>query len=432
MSKLHLQSKAASSSKKNKIQLASTFITAEMSTKIEEADYAYYVVNEGVRPPPDALYYVPSEDDIILNKDDKSWQRLIFPEDGDYRDYEEELYEKFEDYVDSRDIIIPNHVGKSLKLRFIQANHYKVEKAVEDLLTHLEWRRTNLPICLTTDQKRFLDEGLFYIHGRDKNFRPLNIFDPRVIIGKKADRDEVIMIVHFVLQFIIDNMFIPGKIENWVSIMDLSNLSINELPKQWLNSFIKSCQSNYKCRGVKSFILNASWGIRLVWKLVSPFVDAKVKQKMVFYDGPHCEEFINMFHPSQLEEKFGGTAPDLEVFWPPKEISKEYGVDPSKIQKKTRRYDDSADADVNDDESISNMEQAANGILNDSLVFNHKFRNLNEDTPVDVEEVKIGVVSEKMKKLQLRVKNKSKNKEDDEMSSLKNDSIKVRFFNTIF
>lgn len=246
MSKLSKETRIVTSTKKNKIQLASTIITAEMSTKIEEADYIYYVVNEGIRPPPDTLYFVPNEDDIILNKDDKSWQRLIFPEDAEYRDYEEEMYDKFEDYIDSNDIIIPNNVGKSLKMRFIQANHYKVEKAVEDLLTHLEWRRTNLPILLTTDQKRFLDEGMFYIHGRDRNFRPLNIFDPRVIIGKTADRDEVIMIVHFVLQFIIDNMFIPGKIENWVSIMDLSNLSINQLPKQWLNSFIKSCQSNYK------------------------------------------------------------------------------------------------------------------------------------------------------------------------------------------
>ena len=240
------RTKISTSSKKHGIQLSNTIITAEMSTKIEESDYVYYLVNEGIRPSQDAYYFVPNEDDIIFNKDDKSWQRLIFPEDGEYRDYEEEVYDKFEEYVDRKDIIIPNSIGKSVKMRFIQANHYKVEKAVEDLLTHLEWRRTYLPICLTTDQKRFLDEGMFYIHGRDRNLRPLNIFDPRVIIGKTADRDEVIMIVHFVLQFIIDNMFIPGKIENWISIMDLSNLSINQLPKQWLNSFIKSCQSNYK------------------------------------------------------------------------------------------------------------------------------------------------------------------------------------------
>lgn len=126
-----------------------------------------------------------------------------------------------------------------------------------------------------------------------------------------------------------------------------------------------------------------------------------------------------MFHPSQLEEKFGGTAPNLEVFWPPKEISKEYGVDPSKIKRKIRRYDDSADADLNDDESISNMEQAANGILNDSLIFKHKFRSLNEDIPVDVEEVKVGVISDKMKKLEFKINQKSREVDEDEIKTHK-------------
>jgi hypothetical protein len=48
---------------------------------------------------------------------------------------------------------------------------------------------------------------------------------------------------------------------------------------------------------------------------------------MVLLNGGYSEELVSLFHPSQLERKFGGEAEDLTVFWPPKEVSKEYGTD---------------------------------------------------------------------------------------------------------
>mmetsp|Transcript_11449 Transcript_11449/g.13000 ORF Transcript_11449/g.13000 Transcript_11449/m.13000 type:complete len:167 (+) Transcript_11449:867-1367(+) len=118
---------------------------------------------------------------------------------------------------------------------------------------------------------------------------------------------------------------------------------------------------------------------------------------MVFYYGSKCEELINEFHPSQLEQKFGGSAPDLDVFWPPKEISKEYGVDPSKI--KRPEYNGSADADFDDDESVSQMKISINQIMNEPLRFNHKLQNLNNDS-LNVEEIKFDLESEnKIKKM---------------------------------
>jgi hypothetical protein len=39
------------------------------------------------------------------------------------------------------------------------------------------------------------------------------------------------------------------------------------------------------------------------------------------------EDLLDMVHPSQLEEKFGGEADNLTEFWPPRAISDEYGHD---------------------------------------------------------------------------------------------------------
>jgi hypothetical protein len=382
-------------SKKQAIAIGQTILTQEMSTKVDEEDYIYYKVEDGVRPPKDSYHFEPSEEDMVLSPGTKHWQRLIFPEQKGYYEYEEEIYQQFQEHVEEQGLVLPPNVTKSAAIRFLQANHYKVKKAVDDILSHLEWRKTTLPIILTSTQKLFLDEGLFYVHGRDRNYRPLNVFDPRVIIGKTADRDEVIMIVHFVFQYIIDNMLIPGKVENWISLMDLSNLSISQLPKKWLTSFIKSCQANYKCRGVKSFVLNASWGIRAVWKMASPFVDSKVKQKISFQDGNKCEELVDMFHPSQLEKKFGGEAPNLDVYWPPHEVSKEYGVDQSKINRP--EYDGSADLHLDDEgDSVFDLgENESPGILRNSITFNNKL-NPQSRKPVKVEEIKLDEESQQI------------------------------------
>lgn len=362
-----------------------------MSTKVEENDYIYYKVEDGIRPPTDVAFFCPSEEDQVFNCGSADWQRLIFPANAEYYEYEEEVYQQFLDYVNQNEVVLPSMVDKSMTMRFLQANHYKVKKAVEDILSHLDWRKTTLPIILTSMQKQFLDEGMFYIHGRDKNFRPLNVFDPRVIIGKNADQDEVLMIVHFVLQYIIDNMLMPGKVENWVGLMDLSNLSLSAIPKKWLGGFIKSCQANYKCRGVKSFILNSTWGVRMIWKMVSPFVDSKVKQKIIFSDSNKCEEFIDMFHPSQLEKKFGGNARNLDIYWPPQEISTEYGVDPEKIVKPD--HDASADVHFDDeDDSVFGEEHNISPILAQSLNFNNKL-NPNNDA-INVDDIKIDSVSQ--------------------------------------
>jgi len=361
------------SEKQQQLQ-SSDYFTPEMSTKVDDASAAYYHVADGVRPSKAAYCYQPSDDDYILDRDNKNWQRLIFPEGGPYLEYEEEIFEELEEYVHENNIIVPSFVDKRAWIRFLQANHYKIGKTVEDLLSHLTWRKETLPICLSTMQKRFLDKGLFYIHGRDKNFRPLNVFDPRVLIGVTADRDEVLMVVHFVLQFIIDNMLVPGKVDNWVGLMDLSGLSISQLPKKWLNDFIKSCQSNYKCRGVKSFLLGASWGVRAVWSIAQAFVDSKVKQKLVFHGSPKCDELIGMFHPSQIEEKFGGTAKNLDVFWPPKEVSNEYGEDPDKIliQSDASEHDIADLSDDDEEMSIAGMEEHSPVILSQNIEFNNK------------------------------------------------------------
>ena len=95
-----------------------------------------------------------------------------------------------------------------------------------------------------------------------------------------------------------------------------------------------------------------------------------------------------MFHPSQLEKKFGGEAPNLDAYWPPHEVSKEYGVDQSKI--KRPEYDGSADLHLDDEgDSVFDLgEDESPEILRSSITFNNKL-NPQSQKPVKVEEIKL-------------------------------------------
>lgn len=94
----------------------------------------------------------------------------------------------------------------------------------------------------------------------------------------------------------------------------------------------------------------------------------------MFHEGARNDELIAMFHPSQLERKFGGKADNLDVFWPPQEVSTEYGVDSSKIKRPAKPiYDSSADVDMDDEDlSIINLERGSSNILTDTIRFNNK------------------------------------------------------------
>jgi len=73
------------------------------------------------------------------------------------------------------------------------------------------------------------------------------------------------------------------------------------------------------------FVLNTSFGIKLAWKVIEGFMAVHMKNKMMLSDKNTNDELLNMFHPSQLEKKFGGAAENVTVYWPPVMPSKTFG-----------------------------------------------------------------------------------------------------------
>lgn len=278
--------------------------------------------------------FEPGEDDILLFKDDPKWQRLIFPPHEGYREIELEKYEELEEYFEEHNIVIPAWVTKRMKMRNMQGNDFKIPVCAQKLVEHLEWREKNLPIILNDTQKLIIDSGLFYVHGRDRSLRPVSYFCPKIILGIKCELEESLLACHFIAHYVIENMMVVGKIENWVTILDLAKLGFTSLPKKWIIQFIKHFSTHMFARSRCMFLLNAGMAVSMMWSIVKIFVHHTTKSKLIFNKQSTDPILQEMVHPKQLQKQYGGEAEDVTVFWPPYIASDEYGVDKEKIKDK--------------------------------------------------------------------------------------------------
>jgi len=77
------------------------------------------------------------------------------------------------------------------------------------------------------------------------------------------------------------------------------------------------CAANMMYLLYRSFYLNASWGQNTAYKMVSPFLDPVIRAKIVITSDKTHPGIFELFHPSQIEKRFGGTAETPTNFWPP-------------------------------------------------------------------------------------------------------------------
>ena len=121
----------------------------------------------------------------------------------------------------------------------------------------------------------------------------------------------------FLYQYVRKVLLIPGQIEQWVTICDLNNMSMTSLPRKQILAFGNVCQANLMYFLFRSFYTHVGWGQRLFYKGVAMFIDEETKLKIVLDAGGAPEAMVRMFHPSQLEKRFGGQAETPTNFWPP-------------------------------------------------------------------------------------------------------------------
>jgi glutaredoxin len=291
--------------------------------------------------PKDAYLFFHNQNDVI-EFDPKNLQKItrrIFEGGQEYNSYEKQMLnelfsqmEKFNKNSKKRKISKPNYWEDHDTLRFLQAAAYNSEKAIDILIEHFEWRCLNLPAEINNKAMQILNTGFLYIHGRDHKFRPVIHIKPSVITKyqKFFDFNDWNLATIYLLEYAINNLFLPGQIENWVIICDLKDCSVTSLPNDF-KKILGILQNNYRCRLFRMFIINVGSFFNMMWGMIKKIIDSNTEKKIKILKSGNFKEIFEIINPSQIEVKYNGTSEDINsYFFPPIFPSSKYLLESEK------------------------------------------------------------------------------------------------------
>jgi hypothetical protein len=158
----------------------------------------------------------------------------------------------------------------------------------------------------------------------------------------QIDTDLILDTLAYFLEYVIDKMFLPGQVENWVIIMDTEGLGVFSGTLSIIQKIMNFVQHNYRSRLYRMFVVNTPFSFYLLWRVVKTFLDTVSLKKLSFQSDGVITEMLTFVNENQLERKYGGNAPNLNHFWPPlAPYSKHYltkSDDPTKVLIKDSEY----------------------------------------------------------------------------------------------
>lgn len=154
----------------------------------------------------------------------------------EYLDWENEALELFENFLTEKGEELSEEATTSKKLRFLHGYKFDNEKCLVALKDQLAWEKEYLPPVLTELPRQIIEAGAVYIHGRDTNHRPFIVLDAYRMINLDFEKkhgmtqeqigEEVLTAIIFVLEYMKNNLHVPGKVENFSTIINLKDVGI--------------------------------------------------------------------------------------------------------------------------------------------------------------------------------------------------------------
>jgi len=266
--------------------------------------------------PPEVLLFEPSPEEIFQGGNAEGGDRQIFMntplterENASLRDLHKALQEKT-----TGDGSFPEYMAPHA-LRILQQSKYNTRKAMKLMETCLTDRVQRLPIS-EADVFEDLRRGFMYWHGRDRKCRLCLVIRLERMGPLISDSARAIRLVIFVLEYAIKFAMAPGRVENWVVILDLENVtrvvSLLSIPGIVSTAtMIANALENIYCgRMAWMQIVNMPGKRGTLTKLVNGAIPAEKKHKVNVVDKA-ASALKGRFEPHQVEARYGGTAPDL-------------------------------------------------------------------------------------------------------------------------
>lgn len=108
------------------------------------------------------------------------------------------------------------------------------------------------------------EQGMFYITGRDCNYRPIIVVNVPIIMDLDLEEKVFLEAAGYFFQFVVENCMIEGQVENWVTIVDLGQIGMFSLAGTILN-IIGFLSKHFKCRLYHNYLLNCPGSLKFFW-----------------------------------------------------------------------------------------------------------------------------------------------------------------------
>ena len=168
--------------------------------------------------------------------------------------------------------------------RSLQPAKYDNEKTLEMLKVYLDWQASFDP-TIKPEHIQILNEGGFYILGRDRAHRPCFWYNVSVLKTYSSDKFEVLQeAVIRLIHFCLTHLLLPGKVENYNCIFDLTDVGLSEIPVRMLKNLMTYMSHLFKSRVNRSYVVNAGWVLRSSWNVFSKMVDELARTKIILTD----------------------------------------------------------------------------------------------------------------------------------------------------
>ena len=120
----------------------------------------------------------------------------------------------------------------------------------------------------------------------------------------------------------------PGYVENWIVIIDLDGFTdkkeaIQKLYETHLEELINVFQMNYPNYLEKLYLINFPYtflDLLQVFRQKINVSHASILHKMEVLSKDELKNLQERIDNSQIEKKYGGSYPNYQIFWPPKNI----------------------------------------------------------------------------------------------------------------
>ncbi|ETB60894.1 hypothetical protein YYC_01857 [Plasmodium yoelii 17X] len=248
----------------------------------------------------DVFFFEPCEEDIY---DKNNNLRYIF-HNTFIRTEEEIMISEFKKYCKNKCLKINKSFFENECLRYLYSAQFDFAKAFDLIKNNYEFRLSDILPINESDIIEYINKGIMYWHGRDKKCRPIIIIN--LLNIELLDIQKLTNLFFFCFEFFLKYLCIPGKVENYISLIDCSGISISKFPMSTFMRLLEIMNSKYRCRLFRMYIIDAPKIFKSFGKSFLNFAPSYMTKKLKILDGNYSSYLREEILETQLEKKYGG------------------------------------------------------------------------------------------------------------------------------